>query len=408
MSGWPRSLQLSGAPAGSGSDIAARRLRAALQEAGAQADWISPSQQSRAGEPDRSSSSLFWTHSAGASRLLGRAVDRLDRRRTGLHLSITPGLRSGALRRWPADLIHLHWLGTGFLSLLSLERLGKPLVWTLHDLWPLFGVLPYPSLGNCARLGLGFDFDPLAVAIKQRVLPRGIQFVAPSAWAAKQAECSDVFRALHEPKEIAIIPNAIDSLFLESVLRHELHRDRQHPLLLFGGSNAFTDSRKGWHLIHSLLPWLTTAFPNWRFASFGEIPPKEIGLLPSWHHHGLIHDPHQLAALYRSADLLVMPSKQETFGQVAAEALGCGLPVLAIADTGIGSVVEHLKTGYLIKSYSSKSLQDGLSFCMSKLLWLQAIRTEAKMSAYERFRPLVVAAQHMNLYLELLHEGHKL
>jgi hypothetical protein len=37
MSGWPRSLQLSGAPAGSGSDIAARRLRAALQAAGAQA-----------------------------------------------------------------------------------------------------------------------------------------------------------------------------------------------------------------------------------------------------------------------------------------------------------------------------------------------------------------------------------
>ena len=46
MSGWPRSLQLSGAPAGSGSDIAARRLRAALQAAGAQADWLSPAEAS--------------------------------------------------------------------------------------------------------------------------------------------------------------------------------------------------------------------------------------------------------------------------------------------------------------------------------------------------------------------------
>jgi glycosyltransferase involved in cell wall biosynthesis len=405
MSGWPRSLQLSGAPAGSGSDIAARRLRAALQGAGAQADWISSSQQCRAGELDRSSSSLFWTRSAGASRLLGRAVDRLDRHRIGIHLSITPGLRSGTLKRWPADLIHLHWLGTGFLSLFSLPRLRKPLVWTLHDLWPVLGVLPYPAWGDAAPMGLGFDFDPLAVAIKQRVFPEGLQFIAPSPWAAQQAERSEVFQALRQPSPIAVIPNAVDPLFFEGPQESGPPRDPQRPLLLFGGSNAFSDPRKGWQLLAPLLPWLARDYPQWRFASFGEPPPAGLRWPQPWQHHGLIRDPRQLATLYRSADLLVVPSHQETFGQVAAEAQACGLPVVALADSGVASVVEHLRSGYLLPQFTPEALQQGLRVLLDDPQCRHALSRRASQQAAERFQPQEVAAQHLHLYQRLVAGG---
>jgi glycosyltransferase involved in cell wall biosynthesis len=405
MSGWPRSLQLSGAPAGSGSDIAARRLRAALQAAGAQADWISSSQQCLAGEPDRSSSSLFWTRSAGASRLLGRAVDRLDRHRIGIHLSITPGLRSGALRRWPADLIHLHWLGTGFLSLFSLRRFGKPLVWTLHDLWPVLGVLPYPARGDAAPMGLGFDFDPLAVAIKQQAFPEGLQFIAPSPWAAQQAEQSKVFQALRQSRPIAVIPNAVDPLFFDGPKEPGSRRDPQRPLLLFGGSNAFSDPRKGWQLLAPLLPWLAREHPQWRCASFGELPPAALRWPQPWQHHGLIRDPRQLAELYRSADLLVVPSQQETFGQVAAEAQACGLPVVALADSGVGSVVQHLRSGYLLPQFTPEALQQGLRVLLDAPQRRQALSLRASQQAAERFQPQQVAAQHLHLYRDLVARG---
>jgi glycosyltransferase involved in cell wall biosynthesis len=397
MSGWPRSLQLSGAPTGSGSDIAARRLRAALQAAGAQADWICPA------EPE--ASSLFWTRSAGASRLLGRAVDRLDRRRFGLHLSITPGLRSGALRRWPADLIHLHWLGTGFLSLLSLGRLGKPIVWTLHDLWPVLGVLPYPAWGDVPPNGRGFDFDPLAVAIKQQIFPEGLQFIAPSPWAAQQAEQSAVFQALRQPRPIAVIPNAVDPLFFEAPQELGPRRDPQRPLLLFGGSNAFSDPRKGWQLLAPLLPWLAREYPQWRCASFGELPPASLNWPQPWQHHGLIRDPRQLAVLYRSADLLVVPSQQETFGQVAAEAQACGLPVVALADSGVGSVVQHLRSGYLLPQFTPEALQQGLRVLLDDPQRRQALSRRASQQAAERFQPQQVAAQHLHLYQRLVAGG---
>jgi len=392
MSTWPRSLQLSGAPAGSGSDIAARRLRAALQAAGAEADWISPAEASR----------WMWCRSAGASRLLGRAVDRLDRRRIGIHLSITPGLRSGALRRWPADLIHLHWLGTGFLSLFSLPRLRKPLVWTLHDLWPVLGVLPYPALGDAVPAGLSIDFDPLAVAIKQRCLPAGIQFIAPSPWAAQQAERSELFQALRQPRPIAVIPNAVDPLFFEGPREQGPRRDCERPLLLFGGSNAFSDPRKGWQLLAPLLPWLAREYPQWRCASFGELPPAGLRWPQPWRHHGLIRDPQQLAALYRSADLLVLPSQQETFGQVAAEAQACGLPVVALADSGVAAVVEHLRSGLLLPQFTPEALQQGLRVLLEDPQLRRELSVWARQRAAQLFQPQPVAAQHLHLYGEVL------
>jgi len=401
MSALPSSLHLSAAPPGSGSDIAARRLRQALRSAGARADWLSPGQCSQGDGPDQAAAPLFWTRSPGVSRFLGRAVDRLDRRRIGIHLSLTPGLRSGPLRRWPVDVLHLHWLGTGFLSLLSLRRLGKPLVWTLHDLWPLQGLLPYPPLHNTPPTGWGLDLDPLAIALKRRCLPPGVQFVAPSPWAARVAEQSAVYAALPQPRPIAVIPNAVDALFFAALAPGEFARDPERPLLLYGGSNAFSDSRKGWGLLKPLLPWLAQAFPHWRCASFGELPPVELHVPQPWQHHGLIRDPHELAVLYRSADLLVMPSHQETFGQVAAEAQACGLPVVALADSGVGSVVDHLSGGFLMRAPTVEALREGLEYFLAEPQRLTASRPMAAASALRRFAPELVAAQHLHLYRQL-------
>ena len=291
MSEGPRSLHLSAAPPGSGSDIAASRLLKALKARGAEADWLSPWGLCQGSDPMRRSDSLYWTGSARLSRLLARSVDRLDRRRTGIHLSVTPGVRSRALQRWPTDLIHLHWLGTGFLSLFSLKQLRKPLVWTLHDLWPLLGVLPYPSVqGPMPASQSGLDLDPLARALKRRCLPPGIQFIAPSSWAARTAAALPVFASLAACPPIAVIPNAVDELFLTAGRARTPGREDGSPLLLFGGSNAFTDPRKGWPLLEPLLPWLASYSPQWRFASFGELPSPTLRFPMEWTHHlSLIH-----------------------------------------------------------------------------------------------------------------------
>ena len=50
---------------------------------------------------------------------------------TGFNVTKLPAFRE-------ADIIHLHWINQGMLSLNNIQEIfesGKPVVWTLHDMW---------------------------------------------------------------------------------------------------------------------------------------------------------------------------------------------------------------------------------------------------------------------------------
>ena len=54
-----------------------------------------------------------------------------------------------------------------------------------------------------------------------------------------------------------------------------------------------------------------------------------------------------LASMYSSADLLLLPSKFDTFSCVVLEALSCGLPVIAYNSKGPKDIIKHEECGYL-------------------------------------------------------------
>lgn len=59
---------------------------------------------------------------------------------------------------------------------------------------------------------------------------------------------------------------------------------------------------------------------------------------------------HLLSTYYRAADVVVVPSRSESFGLVALEASACGVPVVAAAVGGLRSLVNDGVTGYLVDS----------------------------------------------------------
>lgn len=58
---------------------------------------------------------------------------------------------------------------------------------------------------------------------------------------------------------------------------------------------------------------------------------------------------HLLSTYYRAADVVLVPSRSESFGLVALEAAACGIPVVASAVGGLLNLVEHQRTGFLVK-----------------------------------------------------------
>jgi D-inositol-3-phosphate glycosyltransferase len=69
---------------------------------------------------------------------------------------------------------------------------------------------------------------------------------------------------------------------------------------------------------------------------------------------------HLLSTYYRAADVVVVPSRSESFGLVALEAAACGTPVVAAAVGGLSSLVHHGHTGYLMETRDPAAYADAI------------------------------------------------
>lgn len=73
-------------------------------------------------------------------------------------------------------------------------------------------------------------------------------------------------------------------------------------------------------------------------------------------------DHHKLGQVFRGADLMVFPSRTDTFGLVNIEALACGIPVVGFESTCLRDIVEHQVTGILTskEAHLAEAINDGL------------------------------------------------
>jgi glycosyltransferase involved in cell wall biosynthesis len=74
----------------------------------------------------------------------------------------------------------------------------------------------------------------------------------------------------------------------------------------------------------------------------------QLGLAGSVEWAGWLGTPEELQNFYCSIDMLVMPSRRESFGVSAVEASAAGLPVIASRFGGIPEIVVHGETGLLV------------------------------------------------------------
>ncbi|MDE0652476.1 MAG: glycosyltransferase [bacterium] len=86
---------------------------------------------------------------------------------------------------------------------------------------------------------------------------------------------------------------------------------------------------------------------------------------------------HRLATYYRAADVVLVPSRSETFGLVALEAAACGAPVVAAAVGGLRTLVRHGRTGYLVSDRDPRLWAERVEEILEDRLTAAAMALEA-------------------------------
>ncbi|AHB87951.1 glycosyltransferase [Thermosynechococcus sp. NK55a] len=326
-----------------------------------------------------------------------------------------PSGRVRALNSSDADILHLHWVQGEMLSIEDIGRLRKPVVWTLHDMWAFCGAEHYTEdhrwregyrHNNRPSYERGFDLNRWTWTRKRKCWKHPIHIVTPSRWLA---QCVQESALMHE-WPLSVIPNPIDTERwqpLETNLARELFGlPKGTPLLLFGAMGGGRDPRKGFDLLLKAIQHLRSELPELQLVIFGELCPRkppDLGF--SMNYVGHLADDLSLRILYSAADVMIVPSRLEAFGQTTSEAHACGTPVVAFNTSGLRDIVLHKETGYLAQPFDPEDLARGIQWVLSDSERHLQLRKNARARAVDCFASEIVAAKYLQVYEAALNDS---
>ena len=117
---------------------------------------------------------------------------------------------------------------------------------------------------------------------------------------------------------------------------------------------------------------------------------------------GFTNSVEELAELYSAADVFVNPSRMETFGKVTAEALACGTPVVAYANTGTAELFTK-DEGILVSDGDVNSLIAGVRGILQA--GKDVYTSKCRRRAENTFEKELLLSQYRRFYEDLLRQG---
>lgn len=278
-----------------------------------------------------------------------------------------------------ADIIHLEWINQGYLSLKGIRKIldsGKPVVWTMHDMWPATAICHYTrgckkyqtACRNCQLLPGGGSSNDLSAKVwraKHKVIHNhNIHFVACSRWLQRKASVSGLFH--HQT--VTAIPNPINShLFFpedKKEARKRIGLPAGKRIILFV-SQKVTDERKGMAYLADALQKMIDVDPTTTettvVAILGGHGEEIADQLPLQAYPlGYVSDDKTIVDVYNCADAFVLPSLEDNLPNTIMEAMACGVPCVGFNVGGIPEMIDHKKTGYVAKERDSEDLAQGI------------------------------------------------
>ncbi len=400
-----------------GAAVVSLRLIRALNEAGVDARMLVTE---RDGDP---SDPLVAT-------LGGRGANKLRFMAERLHIMLHNGGRRSTLFKidtcrlgadaashsWvrEADVVVLAWVNQGTLSLSGIDRIhrmGKPIVWVMHDMWNCTGVCHHAfdctgymaTCQSCPLIGKsGPDLATATQARKARLYQRApIHFVAVSHWLEGVCRQSAIMRHC----SVRMIFNAFP------VHAYQFERLEEpypgvplHKTVIIMGARRLDEDNKGLPEMLATTQYIATARPQLaqriHFLLYGAI--KDPALLHQiavpYTYVGEVGAA-QLNGLYRHADIVLSTSLYENLPGTLIEGQASGCLPVTFGKGGQADIVDHLRSGYIAQYKSAASVADGIEWAISH----PTDRAWLHQEVARKFAADVIARQYISLFEEILH-----
>lgn len=348
---------------------------------------------------------VIWS----ANRFKRNNLFAVDIANTGTDITSLPEFRQ-------ADVIHLHWINQGMLSLKHIRKIlasGKPVVWTMHDMWPCTGICHYAractnyqqECRECPYIYKGGGRKDLSYRTfrkKQKLYQNvSIHFVTCSRWLKEQAQKS----ALIADKTITNIPNAINTNLFKPLNKQEARSKCKLPqdkkLILFG-SVKITDKRKGIDYLIESCRILAAKHPELKetlgVVVFGSQSQQLAAQLPfKVYPLDYVNNEHDMVNIYNAVDLFVIPSLEDNLPNTIMEAMACGIPCVGFNIGGIPEMIDHLHNGYVAQYKSSEDFANGICWTLNESEY-PSLSEQASRKVVANYSESIIAKKYIEVY----------
>jgi D-inositol-3-phosphate glycosyltransferase len=278
----------------------------------------------------------------------------------------------------PPQVLHSHYWLSGLAGLMLKEQFGIPLVHSMHtigavkNLWLAPGDIKESDLRLAAEKNIAQQADALVVATAHEgddlrrlyaadaekifeVAPGvDLEIFHPSvnlSNAPNHANSANFAKfnnstsggSSNSEKRLVLFVGRLQRLKAPDVLVRALpFLPADVELVIIGGPSGV-----GEHIMPTLEKLTVAAGVSERVHFLDPVPPPA------------------LARWYRKAALVAVPSYNESFGLVAAEALACGTPVVGACVGGLQEIIHDDECGFLVSGHSPQDWAQSLNRALS-------------------------------------------
>ena len=398
-----------------GAAIVSLRLAHALQEKGVDARMLVIDRQSGDALVGVMGSSLrnkwnFLAERLGVFLRNGMRRDTLFKIDTGSHginIASHPWVKD-------ADVVCLNWVNQGTLSLKGIKQLaqsGKPIVWTMHDMWNCTGVCHYSfecerykeRCHSCPLLETkGNDLSTTIQEKKRKLYEQArIHFVAVSHWLA---ECCKQSTSMADC-DLSVIYNAFPiNDFDYTRLENGIEGIPADKKIIVMGARRLDVEVKGFKELIETTQYIAQNKPELaekiHLVLYGDLHDKSLlnKIEVPCTYLGTIASTQQLSRLYQHSDIVLSTALYENLPGTLIEGQASGCLPVTFGMGGQADIVDHMKTGYIAEYKDAASVAVGIDWAINANVSRQFLHDEVE----RKFAAPMIAQSYINLFNKII------